>query len=184
MNFLDIIILCFVGLLLVNGIRKGFIISLASLAALILGIYIAVHFSNYLEGFLADNLHPSRTWLPILSFSITFLIVVILVMLLGKALEKIVDLVGMGIFNHIFGGIFGLLKGIFLASIIFFLIHSIDQKEKMITPKAKEESLFYKPVAMIFPFLMKVFGGEITFLEDQVGKPEKGTKSKQNAVLK
>jgi len=109
MNWLDIVILCFILLLVVNGIRKGFIISLASLIALVLGIWAAVHFSNFLETILVQHLHPSRTWLPILSFGLTFLIVVILVMILGKALEKLVDMVGMGLFNHIFGGIFGLL---------------------------------------------------------------------------
>ncbi len=163
MNYLDIIILCFVGLLLVLGVRKGLIISLASLVALVLGIYIAVHFSNFLGGYVAEHLRPSQKWLPILSFIITFLAVVILVMLLGKGLEKLVDLVGMGFFNHLFGGIFGLLKGIFLASIIFFIIHSIDPKEKMITPKTKEESVLYKPVAILFPLLMKLFGSEIRF---------------------
>jgi membrane protein required for colicin V production len=163
MNVLDIILLCFIALLLVLGIRKGLIISLASLVALVLGIYIAVHFSNYLEGFLSRNLHPSHTWLPILSFILTFLAVVILVMLLGKGLEKLVDLAGMGIINHIFGGIFGLLKGIFLASILLFIIQSIDKKEKLITHKTKEESIFYRPVAMIFPLTMKIFGGEIRF---------------------
>jgi membrane protein required for colicin V production len=173
MNVLDIVILCFLGLLLVLGIRKGLIISLASLVALILGIWIAVHFSNYLEGFLTEHVHPSRTWLPILSFSITFLAVVILVMLLGKGLEKLVDVVGMGFFNHLFGGIFGLLKGIFLASIIFFIIQSVDHKGKIIPAKTKEESILYRPVAMIFPLLMKFFGGEIKFPDFNTLKNEK-----------
>ena len=163
MNVLDIILLCFVALLLVNGIRKGFIISLASLVALIAGIYCAVHFSNYISDILVQHVHPSRTWLPILSFIVTFLIVVILIMLLAKGLEKLVELVGMGFFNRLFGAIFGLLKGILLASVIFFIIHSIDQKENLIHQKTKEESIFYKPVEMIFPTLMKIFGVEIRF---------------------
>lgn len=165
MNILDIILLCFVALLLVNGIRKGFIISLASLVALIAGIYCAVHFSNYISDILIQHVHPSRTWLPILSFILTFLIVVILIMLLAKGLEKLIELVGMGFFNRLFGAIFGLLKGILYASIILFIIQSTDLQEKLIPRKSKEESLFYKPVAMIFPTMMKIFGVEIRFPE-------------------
>ncbi len=165
MNVLDIILLCFIALLLVNGIRKGFIISLASLVALIAGIYCAVHFSNYISDILVQHVHPSRTWLPILSFIVTFLIVVILIMLLAKGLEKLVELVGMGFFNRLFGAIFGLLKGILYASIILFIIQSCDPMEKLIPRKSKEESIFYKPVAMIFPGLMKIFGVEIRFPE-------------------
>jgi membrane protein required for colicin V production len=163
MNYLDIIILSLVALLVINGAMKGFIISLASLIALALGIYIAVNFSNYIEVVLMDHLHPGRTWLPILSFTITFLIVVIVVMLLGKTLEKLVDLVGMGIINHIFGGIFGLIKGILLVSVLLFIISGYDPKEKLIKPKVKQESMIYGYVSKVFPFMIKVFGGEIKF---------------------
>ena len=165
MNYLDIIILALVALLVINGAIKGFIISLASLIALVLGIYIAVNFSNYIEVALMDHLHPGRTWLPILSFTITFLIVVIVVMLLAKALEKLVDLVGMGILNHIFGGIFGLVKGILLVSVLLFIISGFDPKERLIKPKVKQESMLYGYANQVFPFMMKLFGGEIRFPE-------------------
>ena len=143
MNYLDILILCFLGLLVLLGVRKGFIISLATLVALILGIWVAIHFSNYISVILEKNLHPSGTWLPILSFTITFLLVIILVMLLAKGLEKLVSIAGMGFLNHLAGGIFGLLKGILFASVLFFIITSFDPKQKLITAKAKEKSLFY-----------------------------------------
>ncbi len=168
MNVLDIIIIVFVGFLVVLGIRKGFIISLASLVALILGIWAAVHFSNYLESILLEHFNPSRTWLPILSFTITFLIVVILVLLLGKALEKIVDVMGMGIINHILGGVLGLLKGILLLSVVFFIINSLDPQDKLITPDTKKKSFLYSYVQRVFPELMKLMKVKITFPE--VGK--------------
>jgi membrane protein required for colicin V production len=173
MNWLDIIMICFAGLLVVNGIRKGFIISFATLVALVLGIYAAVHFSNYLEGILTENLNPGKTWLPILSFTFTFLIVVILVMLLAKGLEKLIDLVGMGFFNRFFGALFGLLKSIFLLSVIFFIINSYDPKGRIIHAQIKERSVLYGYVEKVFPFLMKAFRGEIRFPEHFPLKPKK-----------
>jgi membrane protein required for colicin V production len=163
MNYLDIIILVVIALLVIRGIMKGFIISLASLIALALGIYIAVNFSNYLDGVLIENFNPSRSWLPILSFTITFLIVVIAVMLLAKALEKLVDIAGMGIINHVFGGIFGLVKGILFVSVILFIISSYDPKEKLITHKTRQESILYGYASKVFPYMMKMVGGEIKF---------------------
>jgi membrane protein required for colicin V production len=163
MNYLDIVLLCFLGLLVFNGVRKGFIISLATLIALILGIWVAIHFSNYISVILEKNLHPSGTWLPLLSFTLTFLLVLIIVMLIAKGLEKLVDLVGMGFFNHLAGGVFGLLKGILFASVLLFIITSFDPKQKLITAKAKEKSLFYGYVERIFPELMNFFGGEMKF---------------------
>ena len=166
MNYLDFIILTIAALLVINGVRKGFIISLASLIALALGIYLAVNFSNYFDGVLMEHFKFSCKWLPVLSFTITFLAVVIIVMIIAKALEKVVDLVGMGILNHIFGGIFGLIKAILLVSVLAFIISSYDPNGKLIKQKEKKESMLYGYVDKVFPFMLKLAGGEIRFPAD------------------
>lgn len=163
MNFFDLIIIALIAIFVISGLRKGIIISLASLAALILGIWVAVHFSNYLDTTLMEHLKPSRKWLPILSFTITFLLVVLGVMIIAKVMEKIVDIVGLGLFNRIGGGIFGLAKGVILVSVIIFIVAAIDPKGKWFTPEDKRGSLFYSHVEPLFPKLMKMFGGEIRF---------------------
>jgi membrane protein required for colicin V production len=158
MNYLDIIILCFLGLLVFNGVRKGFIISLATLVALVLGAWAAIHFSGYISVILEQQFHPSGTWLPVLSFALTFLLIIILVLLIAKGLEKLISLAGMGLLNHIAGGIFGLLKGIVISSIILFIIAGFDPEQKLITSKAKETSIFYGYVEKVFPGMMKLLG--------------------------
>jgi len=163
LNYIDYIILVILVLFLIQGYRKGIIISLASIAALVLGIYIAVHFSNYLDATLMEHLKPSRKWLPFLSFSITFLLVVIAVMLVAKLTEKLVDVVGMGFFNHIGGAAIGLVKGVILISILIFILSSLDNNGKWISEKSRKDSFFYSQVADVFPKLMKKFGGEIKF---------------------
>ena len=163
LNYLDYIILVILALFLIHGYRQGVIVGLATIVALILGIYAAVHFSNYLDNTLVEHLHPSRKWLPILSFSITFILVVIAVMLVAKLTEKLVDVVGMGFFNHLGGVALGLLKGIILISILIFMLSSIDHNGKWISEKDKNGSFFYNQVARVFPRLMKTFGGEIKF---------------------
>jgi membrane protein required for colicin V production len=163
LNFLDYIILAILLLFLIHGYRQGIIVGLATFVALLLGIYAAVHFSNYLDSTLMEHLHPSRKWLPILSFSITFLLVVIAVMLVAKLTEKLVDVVGMGFFNHFGGAALGLVKGVILISILIFMLSSLDHGGKWISEKHKKGSFFYSHVAQIFPRLMKTFGGEIKF---------------------
>jgi membrane protein required for colicin V production len=163
LNFIDYIVLVILALFVFRGYRKGIIVGLATFAALILGIYIAVHFSNYLDATLAEHLHPSRKWIPIISFILTFLLVVIAVMLVAKVTEKLVDLVGMGFFNRLGGAVLGLAKGVILVSILFFLFTSIDSKGKWLSEKDKQGSFLYTRVAEVFPKLMKKFGGEINF---------------------
>jgi membrane protein required for colicin V production len=163
MNFIDIAILILVTLFIINGYRSGIIISLASIAALVLGIYAAVYFSNYLDAILLEQLHPSRTWLPILSFTFTFLIVVIAILIIAKMAEKVVDVVGLGFFNRIGGALLGLAKGVIVVSILLFIVTSADPKGKWITHQDKKGSYLYSRVSDVFPKLMKTFGGSVKF---------------------
>ena len=164
-NYIDYVIMAILALFLILGYRKGIIVGLATIAALILGIYAAVHFSNYLDVTLMEHLHPSRKWLPILSFSITFILVVIIVMIVAKLAEKLADMVGMGFFNHLGGALLGLAKGVILVSVLLFLNQSLDPGGKGISAKDRKESWFYDRVAAVFPAMMRTFGREIRFPE-------------------
>ena len=164
MNFIDYTLLIIVGIFAILGYRKGIIVSLATMAALILGIYAAVHFSNYLDSVLVDNLKTSRKWLPFLSFSITFLLVLVGVLLVGKVVEKLIDVAGLGFVNRLLGAVLGMLKGLILASVLFFITITVDHDEKWLTKKVKQESFFYTHVSKIFPEMIKKLGGEIKFL--------------------
>jgi len=164
MNFLDFLIFAFVALFMIQGFRKGFIISLATFIALALGIYIAVHFSNLLDSLLLENINPSRTWLPILSFTFTFLLVVIGVVLIAKVMEKIVDVIGIGFLNQLGGALLGFIKGVLLVSILLFILTSIDSRGKWIHKEDKANSLVYRRVATVFPSLISMAGGKIKFL--------------------
>jgi len=175
MNFFDVLVLGFLALFVINGFRKGFIISLATLAALILGIYLAVHFSNFLSDLLQQNFHPSRTWLPILSFTGTFLIVVILALLVAKVMEKIIDLVGMGFLNKLGGALLGFVKGLLVASILLYILYGIDKKQKWITPEDRKGSFTMNNVESVFPHIMSILGCRIHIPllneEKKPGKP-------------
>jgi membrane protein required for colicin V production len=155
MNWLDIVIFCIIGLLVINGIRKGFILSLATLIALVLGIWAAIYYSGYFSNFLNKTFHPSGTWLAFLSYTLTFLVVVIAVIIIGKLLERIIKTVGLGIPNRIIGGLFGLVKGILGVSVLLFIIVTFDPKEKVIPHKIKETSFCYPYITQIFPLYSK-----------------------------
>jgi len=158
MQVIDIVILVFAGLMVILGFRKGFIISLATLVALILGIYAAVYFSHFASPLLKSTFDISSAYLPVISFAVTFLAVLIAVLLVGKLIEKMVSAVGMGFLNHLAGALLGLVKSVLILSVVFYLINLADPDGHLITKKAKEESIFYKPVASVFPRIIKWTG--------------------------
>jgi len=165
MQTIDLIILVFIAILVILDFRKGLIISLATLAGLMLGIYLAIHFSNFIGNLLIKNPGISGAYVPLLSFTITFLAVILGVLLLGKLVEKLVDLAGMGLLNHLAGAFFGLVKGLLILSVVFYVISRADPGEKLISPKAKQESLFYKHCAWIFPSLMRWTGAQMKTIQ-------------------
>jgi membrane protein required for colicin V production len=161
MNFLDYSLLIIVAIFAILGYRKGIIVSLATMAALILGIYAAVNFSNYIDATLVENLNPSRKWLPFISFTLTFLLVLVGVLLVGKLMEKLVDVVGLGFVNRLFGALLGVLKGVILASVLFFITVTVDHNGKWLTAEYKKGSFFYTRLSEVFPKMVSWMGEEI-----------------------
>lgn len=146
MNFLDIIIAIPLLWAVYKGFRKGLVIEIASLAALILGIYGGIHFSDAVADFLKERFNWNSTYMPLISFTITFLGIVILVHLVGKVVERIVNIVALGIVNKILGAAFGFLKVAFILSVILIIFDGFDAKMNLIDKDKKEKSMLYKPL--------------------------------------
>lgn len=156
MNTLDLIIIVVVALLTALGLRKGFIVSLATLAGLLLGVWLAIHFSHYAAGVIERNFHPSSFWLPAMAYAATFLTVLIGVFFVGKLVEKLVEAAGMSILNHLGGALLGFAKGVLIVSAVFYLIALADPKETVIRQNTKQKSMFYRPVAAVVPMILKM----------------------------
>ena len=155
MNILDIIILIPMAWFAYTGFKKGLVIGIASLAALILGIYAALYFSGIVAGFLTDSLNIKTDYLPIISFIVTFIGVVILIHFLGKLLEKLINLVALGFLNKLAGAVFGVLKAAIFLSVIILVINHFDAN--VISKQKRETSFLYGPVSDIAPFLWDKF---------------------------
>jgi membrane protein required for colicin V production len=153
MNYLDIVIALPLLWGVYRGFTKGLIISVASLLALVLGIYIAIHFSSFFGEYINRWFHPDPKRLKVLSFAITFLIVVILVRLIGWGLDKLIKAVALGFVNRFLGVFFNLLKWAFILSILISIMDSGDRTKNLIDEKVKDESILYRPVSMIAPFI-------------------------------
>jgi len=150
MNYLDLILAVPLIWAIYKGFTKGFIIEVASLIAIVLGIYGAIHFSYYI----ADLLKLKSAYASIINFAITFLIIVIAIYLLAKMLEKSMNLLALGLFNKLAGAFFGMLKVAFILSVLLIIINKIDTKVTIIPQKTRQASLLYSPISSIAPFII------------------------------
>jgi membrane protein required for colicin V production len=152
-NLLDILILIPLLIWAYQGYKKGLIISLASLAALILGLYFAFYFSDFTADKLNEYFTISEKYLAIIAFVVTFVVVVIAVVLVGKLIQKFIDILFLSFLNKAAGTIFGILKGALYLSILFFVINYFDPNHNLIKDEARKNSLLYDPVKSIAPLL-------------------------------
>ena len=157
MNYIDIIIGILLVLAAIRGFRKGFIIEVASLAALILGIWGAIKFSYITENFLKDNFTFNTDHLYLISFVITLFLIVILVHIAGKAVTKFIEAAMLGFINRIAGMAFGVLRSALILSIILIVFEVVDNNMKIISQETKSESKLYQPVRNFAPSLLPFF---------------------------
>jgi len=83
-NLLDIIIIVPLLLFAWGGYKKGFVIEVASLAALVLGLYMAFFFSDFAAQMLNDLFDIDQKYVAVIAFILTFIVVLFLVLAVGK----------------------------------------------------------------------------------------------------
>lgn len=152
-NLLDIIIIIPLLYFAYNGYKRGFIVELASLAALVVGLYMAFYFSDFAAEMLNDLFEMNQKYVAVFAFIMTFIVVIFLVITAGKIVQKFVDVLLLGFFNKLAGAAFGVLKGALLLSILCFGFNYFHISDYIIKPDVKQKSLFYESVEDIAPAL-------------------------------
>lgn len=161
MNYIDLVLGIILIIAAIQGFRKGFIVELASLAALVLGIWGAIKFSDWTSGFIADTMNYHSQHLSTIAFVLTFIAIVIIIHILGKVLDNAVKAVALGFLNRLAGIIFGVLKAGVILSIFLLLFDSMDENVHILPSGQKTESKIYTPmkqlVPTLFPFIKLEF---------------------------
>jgi membrane protein required for colicin V production len=154
MNYIDIILCIPLVWGLYKGFTKGLIIDAATLVAFGLGVWGGIHFSDYIAQKIKETFDWQSPYLPVVSFALTFLAIIIVVFLIAKLIQRAVDGMALSAINKIGGAIVGTLKFALIMSVVIFVMDAIEQSYPIISFKAKEESLLYKPVGKIAPTLI------------------------------
>ena len=168
MSTLDIILAVFLFYFAFKGFTNGIIISIATLAGLVLGFYAASHFSEFTANWLQHDMGLKSGNIKLIAYIVTFVIVVVLIFLLGRFMTGVVKTVGLGIVNRLAGALFGIAKGVLIASLLFLLFSRIDPRESLFTAEHKQGSVLYKPVAAIAPAVIPLVKKYTAQVEDMI----------------
>jgi len=158
MNYIDIIIIALIALAMVRGFMNGFVKEVASLAALILGIWGAIKFSSFTAEKLYDYFDMSGKYVGIVAFLVTMCIIAVLIQLMGMVIDKLVKAVALGLVNRLLGIGFGLLKSVLILSVVFVVLNAIDVRRPFLPKDKIERSLLYSPISDIAPAIFPIIG--------------------------
>lgn len=172
MTILDIFLLLPLAYGAWRGFKKGLIIEIFTLLAIIVGIYVAVHFSDNLSLKIIENVGEQYSATPAISFSLIFLAVGAMIYFGGIALEKVVKAVNLSVMNRMFGLIFGLIKALYLTSILLVTYESYDPNGKLISLENREKALLYSPIKYTSIKTIPFLSESRLYLESKFGRPE------------
>lgn len=157
MSVIDIVLGALLLFGIVRGFLKGLFVEVASLIALVAGVFGAMHFSNYAANFLESKVDWDENTITITAFAITFVIIVLLIALAGKALTKLADFAALGIINKLLGALFGGLKIGLILSVILIVYERMNNSMPFSNEKQFEDSILYTPVKSLAPMIFPAF---------------------------
>jgi len=153
MAIIDIVLGALLLFGLVRGFIKGLFVEVASLVALVAGVYGAIHFSYFMAEFLQSRTEWNEKTINITAFAITFVLIIIIISLAGKAFTKLADFASLGILNKLLGAVFGALKIGLILSVLLIVFNKMNNAITFVNEADIEDSILYKPVKSIAPLI-------------------------------
>jgi len=161
MSFLDIILGSLLLYAVYKGLVNGLFAELASLISLLLGVYIAVKFSDLATETLGKFVPWNPKTIQITAFFLTFILVVIGISLLAKVLTKIASFAYLGWVNKLGGALVRVLKTVLIISVFLTLFEKMNYNNFFAKKETLDNSTFYRPIqktsGFLFPALEKWF---------------------------
>ena len=174
MEILDLIILMPLIYGAYKGYKRGFIMSLFLLLAVVVGLYAAFHFTDVIVGYGKEHFSWKSNYIAPVTFLSLFLVVGAGIYFGGKVLESVIKLVKLSILNSLAGALLGLLQWTYFVGSLLLMLISFDQKERIISKETKQHSF-------IIPAITSVLHGSIPgvgasslfhFYETQINPPK------------
>lgn len=126
MSAVDIVLLVLILIGAISGYRNGFLMSLFSLAAIILGVIGGFKLMGHAIVLLSSEFDINETILPYVAFGVVFIAILIGVNLLGRVIKVSIDKTFLGRLDQAAGAGLGIVKAIFMLSVSLWILDALD----------------------------------------------------------
>ena len=163
MSIVDIILALIILAGAFAGYKDGFIPSLFSLIAIVLGMLLGFKLMGRIMVFLIGKYNVDEKVLPFIAFGVVFIIVALLVNLVGKIVKTSLNKPVLGPLDQGVGAFLGLVRATFMLSLMLWIADSMKIK----FPEDWMTNAWLHPVAASFaPNVAKWIGRVLSLLGD------------------
>jgi membrane protein required for colicin V production len=146
----------------IKGWRRGLVVAVFSVIAIIVGIAAAMKLSTVVADYLKDSTNVSVQWLPFLSFAIVFIGVILLIRWGANLIEASLEVTLLGWVNR--------LGGILLYMVVYTLAFSVllffTTQLKLLNENTITQSVTYSKVQPLGPLVIDTFGRLVPWFKD------------------
>jgi len=170
-NTIDLIVLLALAVAVWNGWRKGFIVQICSLAALIAGVWLAAHYGRAAGE--ALRLEPSAQ--PAGGFVAVFLAAILAIAAAARAMRKLFRFAGFGMLDIALGVAVSALKYMLAASVLFAAFDQLNRDHTLVGAETVETSKSYGPMLKLSKAIRPFF----EWVGDRMPLPEERQPGKE-----
>ena len=163
-SIIDFLYLVITVLSLIQCYRKGFVLSILSMAKWILAYVITLILFPKVKPYFKDIIDSEYVLDIGLGIAI-FIVVIFIVLLINKGISKAVSYTGIGGLDKAFGFFFGFIKAYIIAVCIFSGIHIVYNYDKW--PLNKDKSYIFPYLEKGSNYLIKEFPNEKTYQDSK-----------------
>ena len=163
-SIIDLIYLVITILSLIKCYKKGFVLSILSMAKWLLAYIITLIIFPRIKPFLEDII--DNEYILDVGLGITiFIVVIFLILLINKGISKAVQYTGIGSLDTVFGFFFGFLRAYVISVCIFSAIHIVYNYDKW--PINVDKSYAFPYIEKGSNYLLKEFPDEKTYQDSK-----------------
>lgn len=148
-----------------QGFRKGLLLELVSLVALVLAILGGLKLLDSALPVMEDFIGDAHGLLPYVTFLVVFVGIILLIHLGGIILKKAIDFTPFGLFDNVLGSILGALKWCVALSLLLYVS---DMAGISVSKDTADASMVYPVVLKTTPYALDILSYVLPFVKSLI----------------
>ena len=163
-SIIDLLYILITTLSLIKCYKKGFVLSILSMAKWLLAYIITLIIFPRAKPYFADII--DNEYLLDIGLGITiFIIVIFLVLMINKGISKAINYTGIGSLDTVFGFFFGFIRAYIISICVFSGVHIVYNYDKW--PTNLNKSFIFPYLEKGSNYLLKEFPNEKTYQDSK-----------------